>query len=169
MTITFWELPRVNQFATLKTDARTMQLSTLQNVPIPHIYYDKSEYDMKKVAKNVQMTAKFQPLELQRSIRAVLQTLTFDTLTNNEFNLYSLWGFILIYNGKYELICQNIANHSSNTVLVINMNLLMDPNHMEHLYGEEVAPRWKLIQTGIGFGLVCLLLDCANRFTIPIL
>ncbi len=124
---------------------------------------------MKKVAMNMQMTAKFQPIELQRTIRAVLQTFVFDTITNNELNIYNQWGIILMYNGNYELICQNIANHVTNTALVVNMNLLMDQNHMDHLYGEEIAPRWKMIYAGIGFSFVCVLLDSANKFTIPIL
>ena len=170
MSIQFWELPTVNQCMTLKTDSKLISLISLEvGAPfIPHIQYDKAI--LKTLYRNPQITAKFQLPNVQRHIRSVIQTLSVDYV-QTEFNLDTLWGFALVYAGRYELICQNKSksNVSTDMVLVIDMDVIINPNNMILLYPDAIAPRWNLMYSMVGFGGVCLLLDAANKFTIPIL
>jgi hypothetical protein len=78
-------------------------------------------------------------------------------------------GFVLQRNGKNVFICNNIRGYDSTQVLVISLDEFENELRIDYSYGEKVPTRWKMLYSGFAFGIVCLLMDAANKITIPIL
>ena len=155
----FWELDLADQMTVLGQFATLTSLYDIQTdgAILSHVYYDQRS-PATSISSLVKRTASTDTL-----VNAVLLTLQQERF-RKRFNLHSVWGFILQKEGKNVLICNNILGYDSTHVVVFCLDSLIDSPHIEYHYMDKTPIRWKLLHIGIGFGLVCLLVDSAKNF-----
>jgi hypothetical protein len=155
----FWELDLTDQMTVLEYATTYTSLYDLQTdgAILSHVYYDQRS-PATSISSLVKRTASTDTL-----VNAVLLTLQQERFTKR-FNLHTVWGFILQKDGKNVLVCNNILGYDSTHVVVFCLDSLIDSPHIEYHYMDKMPNRLKTLHAGIGFGLVCLLLDSAKNF-----
>jgi hypothetical protein len=159
----FWELDVNDQITVLGRYTKIVDLHDLQTsgAILSHMYYDQ-RHDAYALSSLSSRLHSKDPLN-----NAVLLTIQ-QPQFSKEYELEYNWGFVLQKDGKNVFICKNLMRYDSTKVVLICLDDLLNSPQIEYHYADKLPNRWKVIHTTIGFGLVCLLLDAANRFPIRI-
>jgi hypothetical protein len=160
----FWELDMEDQLVVLSRVTKIVKLEDFQEngAILPNVCYDQRTdlTCLSSVLKKISST--------DALIQSVCTTLVHPQFVNS-FQLNKVRAICLQKDGKNSLICSNLLGYDSFDVVVIYLDDLIDSPQIEYHYADKLPNRWKVLYSGIGFGLVCLLLDSANKFPIRIL
>jgi hypothetical protein len=106
--------------------------------------------------------------KLLQTVQSVLMVILQESF-HTKYRFDTKRGFVLQRNGRNVFICNNIRGYDSTQVIVISLDEFENELRIDYSYGEKVPNRWKMLYSGFAFGIVCLLMDAANKITFPIL
>ena len=161
------------QFCTLElNDQISLVMQNTRIIPLDELQHNgailaHAIYDPRMMNRSIHTLMK-QSIVTDKLLHAVLMIILQESF-HTKYKFDTKRGFVLQRNGKNVFICNNIRGYDSTQVLVISLDEFENGLRIDYSYGEKVPTRWKMLYSGFAFGIVCLLMDAANKITFPIL